>query len=204
MEKGKRPRRFSKKGDAGYASILGKRSDPINRYRVPKYHPRPQAYGTVDEASAALSLARQMSQTQKVRDIIYSLQKDLILLMAELATAPEAYEESPFKVTRKHVRRLERLIEELQADVVRKVVESPEIHESIYPKALCPSDDLLKDAEQNRRAVLDNFSLDQYGKRLLEVYHRNLEGEPGPLEALSADILLEKFLSPDRFTLLRT
>ncbi|MCJ7706695.1 MAG: ATP:cob(I)alamin adenosyltransferase, partial [Anaerolineales bacterium] len=42
---------YTRSGDDGTTGILGEG-------RVPKYHPRPEACGTVDEASAALGLAR--------------------------------------------------------------------------------------------------------------------------------------------------
>ena len=43
--------KFSKKGDGGETSLLGGQ-------RVPKYDPRPETYGTLDEASSALGVAR--------------------------------------------------------------------------------------------------------------------------------------------------
>jgi len=113
----KTPRRFSQKGDTGYTSLLGAPSDPVNRYRVPKYHPQPHAYGVVDEASAVLSMARNSSPNQKVRQVIYSIQEDLVVLMAELATAAEAGGASGYRVTPAHVRRLEELLEGLQQEI---------------------------------------------------------------------------------------
>lgn len=41
---------YTRNGDDGYTGLLGEG-------RVPKYHPRPDAVGTLDEASAALGLA---------------------------------------------------------------------------------------------------------------------------------------------------
>ncbi|GAC1473297.1 MAG: hypothetical protein PVSMB7_27080 [Chloroflexota bacterium] len=40
----------TKTGDEGYTDLLGSG-------RVPKYHRRPEAYGTIDEASSARSRA---------------------------------------------------------------------------------------------------------------------------------------------------
>jgi cob(I)alamin adenosyltransferase len=42
---------YTGRGDDGYTGLLGPE-------RVPKYDPRPEAYGTVDEAQAAMGLAR--------------------------------------------------------------------------------------------------------------------------------------------------
>ena len=51
--------KFSKKGDKGFTSLMGGQ-------RVPKSGPRPEAYGTLDEASSALGLARALGETLAV------------------------------------------------------------------------------------------------------------------------------------------
>ncbi len=100
----------TKTGDEGYTSLLGSA-------RVPKYHRRPEAFGTVDEATSALGLARAQASDALLKDRIFALQKDLYLLMAELATPPENYEKVPFKIRPEDVRRIENLAEELKQQV---------------------------------------------------------------------------------------
>lgn len=100
----------TKTGDEGYTSLLGSG-------RVPKYHRRPEAFGTVDEATSALGLARAHAEDPQVKQRIYALQKDLYLLMAELATPPENYEKVDFKIQAADVRRLEDLSDELKQQV---------------------------------------------------------------------------------------
>jgi len=56
--------------------------------RVPKNHPRVEGYGTVDELNAALGLARATAGSEFARDCLLAVQKGLITLMGELATAP--------------------------------------------------------------------------------------------------------------------
>jgi cob(I)alamin adenosyltransferase len=97
-------------GDEGYTDLLGSG-------RVPKYHPRPEAFGTVDEATSALGLARSLARSEALKDRIHALQKDLYILMAELATTPENYDKVDFKIRPEDVTRLETLSEELKADV---------------------------------------------------------------------------------------
>lgn len=97
-------------GDSGYTGLLGKE-------RVPKWDPRPETFGTLDEATSALGLARVFAKQERVREIVLALQKDLYLLMAELATGPDEYERSPFKLTVEHVQGLETLTEELKSQV---------------------------------------------------------------------------------------
>ena len=51
-----------------------------------------EAYGTVDEAVAALGLARALSTSPRVKEIILEIQRALFTVAAELATAPSHYE----------------------------------------------------------------------------------------------------------------
>jgi cob(I)alamin adenosyltransferase len=69
-------------GDSGTTALM------YNR-RVPKCHPRIDACGTVDELNAALGLARALLGAGAAQDLINSIQRDLIGLMGELATASE-------------------------------------------------------------------------------------------------------------------
>ena len=57
--------------------------------RVPKNHPRVEAYGAVDELNAALGMARATAEHELARENLLRIQKDLVVLMGELATAPE-------------------------------------------------------------------------------------------------------------------
>jgi cob(I)alamin adenosyltransferase len=102
--------KFSKKGDRGFTSLLGGQ-------RIPKSGPRPETYGTLDEASSALGIARASATRPKTKEIILSIQKDLLVLGAELATAPEDSEKYPHRIQTDHVDRLERVIEDLQKDL---------------------------------------------------------------------------------------
>jgi len=75
---------YTGKGDDGLTGLLGGE-------RVPKYELRPQAYGTVDEAQAAMGLARATAQDPHTRAILMDAQRDLYRVMAELAAAtPQA------------------------------------------------------------------------------------------------------------------
>jgi cob(I)alamin adenosyltransferase len=97
-------------GDTGYTGLLGEQ-------RVPKYDPRPDTFGTVDEATSALGLARAMTNDPKVKEIIYQIQQELYLLMGELATTPENYEKMGLSMTIEHVQRLEQVEEHLKREV---------------------------------------------------------------------------------------
>jgi len=97
-------------GDTGYTGLLGDQ-------RVPKYDPRPDTFGVVDEATSALGLARATTTDQRAREIILKTQQDLYVLMAELATPPEHLDAVGFRITLEHVRWLEEAEEALKAEV---------------------------------------------------------------------------------------
>ncbi|MCS7221084.1 MAG: cob(I)yrinic acid a,c-diamide adenosyltransferase [Anaerolineae bacterium] len=84
-----RSRLYSGAGDDGYTSVLG-------RERVPKYDLRPAAYGTVDEVTSWLGLAKMQTQSPRASEIIQQVQHDLYALMADLATLPEAATRPPW------------------------------------------------------------------------------------------------------------
>jgi cob(I)alamin adenosyltransferase len=99
-------------GDDGFTGVLG-------RERVPKYAIRPEAYGTVDEASACLGLARAQARDERLRGLIISVQRDLYNLMGDLATVPESATRPPWLATD----RLDWL--EAQTDALGAEVEMP-------------------------------------------------------------------------------
>jgi len=69
----------TKTGDAGTTALM------YNR-RVSKCHPRVEAYGCVDELNAGLGMARAQAEQEALRQSLLAIQKDLVVLMGELAT----------------------------------------------------------------------------------------------------------------------
>ena len=55
---------------------------------MPKYHARMEALGALDEASAALGLARAQVSAAETPPILLEAQRDLYKLMAEVAATP--------------------------------------------------------------------------------------------------------------------
>ena len=93
---------YTRKGDDGTTGLW-------YGGRVEKSSPRPDAYGSVDEAASALGLARVVAEGELYDDIL-RIQNELFIAGAELATAPEAterLEEGVSKVTANMVERLE-------------------------------------------------------------------------------------------------
>ena len=103
----------TRRGDGGYTSLWG--GD-----EVAKYDPRPEAYGTVDEASALLGLARTQTAHSQVRKESLALQNDLFRLMSELA-AGDAHA-GDFAITAENVADIDARI-----TVVRDACDLPEM-----------------------------------------------------------------------------
>ena len=101
---------YTGRGDDGYTGLLGPE-------RVPKYDLRPEAYGTVDEAQAAIGLARASGCTPQTGKILLDIQRDLYALMAELAAAGE--EDSVFsgRVTSEHLDQVADWLAQLEGKV---------------------------------------------------------------------------------------
>jgi cob(I)alamin adenosyltransferase len=72
----------TKTGDLGTTGLM------FNR-RVSKSHPRVEACGSVDELNAALGLARASAEHPFIREHLLAIQKNLVILMGELATVVE-------------------------------------------------------------------------------------------------------------------
>ncbi|MCP4435937.1 MAG: cob(I)yrinic acid a,c-diamide adenosyltransferase [Actinomycetia bacterium] len=87
--------------------------------RVAKNHPAPAAYGDVDEAQAAIGVARAHAERGGELDgVLVGIEKDLWVLMADLATAPDnrhKLEAGTSLVTAGMVDRLEPLIDQFQS-----------------------------------------------------------------------------------------
>jgi cob(I)alamin adenosyltransferase len=102
----------TKGGDRGTTGLM------YNR-RVSKCHPRVEAYGAVDELNAAIGLARAATEHDSLRENLMTIQKDLVILMGELAAAvedlPRYVKDGHALVTPAITATLEKWIAELEA-----------------------------------------------------------------------------------------
>lgn len=100
---------YTGEGDEGYTGLLG-------AGRVPKYASRPEAYGTVDELTSALGLARAMVRADRSRLTLLSIQRHLYQIMTELAATGAA--SSRFRATSANdVARLEQVLDDIGAGI---------------------------------------------------------------------------------------
>ena len=101
---------YTRRGDDGSTDLFG-------GGRVSKDDPRPEAYGHVDEAQAAIGLAR-AAATDDLAELLVGLEADLWVVMAELATNPERLhllEAGTGRPTTTMVDLLEELIDDVSA-----------------------------------------------------------------------------------------
>ena len=104
---------YTGKGDDGTTSLW-------YGGRVPKDDLRTDAYGTLDEANAALGVARSLCEEAALAADILRVQDELMIAGAELATAPEAggrLEDGISRVTPEMATELEALIDDYMARV---------------------------------------------------------------------------------------
>lgn len=97
-------------GDDGYTDLLGAE-------RVAKYDLRPETYGTLDEASSMMGLARALSQQDRVKEILHHVQHDVYLLMAEVASPLETLAKLPYRITEEQAGWLDATISALEQEV---------------------------------------------------------------------------------------
>lgn len=180
---------FTRSGDEGYSGILGEG-------KVTKFDLRLETLGAIDEASAALGVARALVGAEGLAATILRLQRDLYALMAEAAATPETAERFHF-IEAKHVAWLEKQIE-----AVGSGVEIP--HEFIVPgdtqsgAALDLARTIIRRAERRvaellQRGDLENTEILKYLNRLsslvyvIELKEIQEAGNKGLTRAKSGD-----------------
>jgi cob(I)alamin adenosyltransferase len=102
-------------GDDGTTALM------YNR-RVPKTHPRVEACGAIDELNAALGVARAQAGDEWLHGELLAVQKELVNVMGELATAAEDREryvrDGFVLIAPEHTAKLDALVEHLEAQKI--------------------------------------------------------------------------------------
>jgi cob(I)alamin adenosyltransferase len=86
----------TKKGDKGFTGLL-------SGSRVPKYHLRPETYGTVDELNSFLGMARATSEDSMVRETLLTVQNHLFIIGSDLALSGKDRSSLKREITQKEV-----------------------------------------------------------------------------------------------------
>jgi len=170
---------YTAKGDSGDTGFLGDG-------RISKASVRIEAVGSVDEATAAIGLARALSVDEKTRAILLHVQKQLYFLMSELSADPDTAHHFD-KINDEALGWLELQIAELE-----KVVTLP--REFIIPGetaasgALSVARAIVRRAERRTVALLDANEIE---KPILVAYLNRLSSLLFILEVLEASFSVQ-------------
>ena len=169
---------YTAKGDQGDTGFLGEG-------RISKSSLRIEAVGSVDEATAALGLARALAHDEKTRGILLHIQKKLYQLMSELSADPKVAHQFD-QISDEDVKWLEEQVEWLEKQVIMP-------REFIIPGegpssgALALARTIVRRAERRATALLEAEQIQKtvliaYLNRLsslifvLEIYETALSG----------------------------
>ncbi len=173
---------YTRRGDDGSTGILGEG-------RVSKSDARIEALGAVDEATAALGMARAVCRSAEAAGCLVSIQRDLYAVMAEAAASVENREKFR-SIDAARVKWLEE-----QTDWLSQKVDLPREFivpgDSIAGAALDVARTAVRRAERrlvalSENGLLDNPDLLRYMNRLssfcfvLELWENHLAGSSRP------------------------
>lgn len=100
---------YTKTGDAGKTSLLG-------GTRVPKYHLRIEAYGTVDELNAHVGAIRSQEIGEDAVEMLLTVQDKLLTIGSNLASEPRSKIKIP-TLSEEDVTNLERQIDGMEEEL---------------------------------------------------------------------------------------
>lgn len=102
---------YTKLGDKGETSLIG-------GLRVPKYHERIEAYGTLDELNSFIGLIRDQKINKHYKKILTEIQSVVFILESILATDPQSKTAKELPVlSEKDVELLEKEIDEMNEEL---------------------------------------------------------------------------------------
>jgi cob(I)alamin adenosyltransferase len=173
---------YTRTGDKGETSLL-------EGGRVPKDHPRTEAYGTTDEVVSALGLAR-TELDGELHDAVLTVQRELFVVGAQLASDPSKWERLEVGVSRVD----DSMVEGLENRIDALVERSPLPGEFVVPgetragAALDLARSITRRAERQvvslaRRDLLPDETLLRYLNRLSDYLYalaRAVDGDHIP------------------------
>jgi cob(I)alamin adenosyltransferase len=102
---------YTKTGDKGQTSLIG-------GTRVPKYHPRIEAYGTIDELKSYIGLIRDQQISDEIRELLLEIQDRLFTIESQLAHDPETKLSRPLpEIAESDITLLEKSIDSMNSEL---------------------------------------------------------------------------------------
>ncbi len=98
------------------------------------------------------------------------------------------------------------LDESAQEQILELLIHRPDLHRHLQPSALIPANDSPSTSQikENRQQIASEFNLEKYTDRLLNLYRKVAASSTTSVEYGISEPLLDRFLDPEMFTLLRT
>jgi len=97
-------------GDEGKTRIL-------SGEKVPKYHPRVEAYGDLDELISFLGASRASFDNPQISQTLYNIQQDIFTLSAEIATDPKKARKLNKRISEESINTLDDLISKFEKEI---------------------------------------------------------------------------------------
>src|SRR4030043_2030700 len=158
----------TKKGDKGFTSLLGGR-------RVPKFHLRPETYGTLDELNSFLGMARAVSKDRTVKETLLTIQNHLFIIGSALALSGKDRTLLKREVTQKEVDWLPRLSVAFEVSLMTEpkfIIYGETYVSSILDVARAVSRRAERRvAEMKSKRMLSNLKILEYLNRLSDVLY---------------------------------
>lgn len=101
---------YTRSGDNGETSLIGGK-------RVPKYHIRIEAYGTVDELISYIGLIRDQNISSEIKDQLIEVQSNLMTCASILAADCEDCDVELPELKNEHVAKLEQDINKMELEL---------------------------------------------------------------------------------------
>ncbi|MFH0999383.1 MAG: cob(I)yrinic acid a,c-diamide adenosyltransferase [Bacteroidota bacterium] len=110
---------YTKGGDKGETALIG-------GSRVPKYHQRIEAYGTIDELKSYLGLIRDLSDNTNIRSLLFEIQDRLFTAESLIAADSEESAKNLPQLYESDIELLEKSIDQMNENL-------PELNNFIMP-----------------------------------------------------------------------
>lgn len=150
---------YTKTGDSGTTSLIGGK-------RVPKFHERIEAYGTVDELICHIALVRDLIQHATISEKLIFIQDRLMTCAAILATDCEdcniklpKFSEKDIEIIEKEIDEMEKQLEPLKSFILPGG--HPTVSQCHIARTIC------RRAERKALALSQNYKVDDFVLKFL-------------------------------------
>ncbi|MEA3503671.1 MAG: cob(I)yrinic acid a,c-diamide adenosyltransferase [Bacteroidota bacterium] len=145
---------YTKGGDKGETSLSG-------GTRVPKYHPRVEAYGVLDELNSFIGLLRDFIEDNQIKLFLIEIQNRVFDIEAHLAAETEKAQSRAPKIIIEDIKKLEDEIDKMdsQLEPLKKFI-LPGGHPAVSYSHICRT--ICRRAERVTLKISGNNNINEY------------------------------------------